>query len=169
MNPINKFTRFLFTLLLVLGVLGFSTSTALADKPTKNETYTWTLNSVINNCEFPVNVSSTMTATETYFFDQNGILTKINAHVVGQETFSANQNTLVGIPYTFHAEMFFDSSGNPTHFFTAGVVEKIWLPDGHLFISAGQLDFTDEGISFILTPDKGHSGNVEEFCAALAP
>jgi hypothetical protein len=56
-----------------------------------------------------------------------------------------------------------------THVFASGVVEKILLPDGTFFISAGRLDFLGHpGATFVLSPDVGNSGNVDAFCAALA-
>jgi hypothetical protein len=63
-----------------------------------------------------------------------------------------------------------DSDGNPTAVVATGVAEKIPLPDGTLFVSAGYVDFLDHpGVSFILSPDRGNPGNVAAFCAALAP
>jgi hypothetical protein len=48
----------------------------------------------------------------------------------------------VGTLFTFNEQVLFDSSGNVTHHFASGLVEKIPLLDGSLFISAGRLDFT---------------------------
>jgi len=63
-----------------------------------------------------------------------------------------------------------DSSGNITHIYADGVGEKIPLPDGTLFISAGRLDFADHpGVNFTLSPDHGHTGNLAAFIAALSP
>jgi len=51
-----------------------------------------------------------------------------------------------------------------------GAAEKIWLPDGSLFVSAGWIDFVDHpDATFVLSPDRGNPGNVAGFCAALAP
>jgi hypothetical protein len=97
-------------------------------------------------------------------------LTRIFVHEVEQDTYTANGRTLVGTPFTFEEQVLFDSSGNVTHHFASGLVEKIPLPDGSLFISAGRLDFTQHpGVQFILSPDMGHTGDLAAFCAALSP
>ena len=170
MNTQRKIIRFLIVLSFVLSALGISTSTALADQPSRNE-YTITLYSVITDvCSFDVNVGSTIDVTEIDFFNQSGALTRIFFHQVEQDTFTANGQTLVGIPFTFNVEILFDSDGNITHVYANGIVERIPLPDGSLFISAGRLDFTAHpGVYFILSPDHGNSGNIGAFCAALAP
>jgi hypothetical protein len=96
-------------------------------------------------------------------------LTRIHQHFTEQDTFTAHGKTLVGIPYTANLEILFDSSGNVTHILASGVFEKIPLPDGSLFISAGRIDFAAyQGATFILSPDKGNPGNVAGFCAALS-
>jgi hypothetical protein len=48
------------------------------------------------------------------------------------------------------------------------VLERVRLPDGSLFISAGRVDFTGNGPDFIVTPDNGATVNLAGFCAALA-
>jgi hypothetical protein len=51
-----------------------------------------------------------------------------------------------------------------------GLAERIPLPDGSLFVSAGWVDFADHpGVDFLLSPDRGNPGNVAGFCAALSP
>lgn len=120
-------------------------------------------------CSFPVTVNSSVTFNETDFFDQSGALTRIYFHSVEQDTFSANGRSMTGLPFPFNIEILFDSGGNITHLFASGIVERIVLPDGSLFLTAGRLDFTRHpGAAFLLTPDVGNSGNVAAFCAALA-
>jgi len=169
----NKSTRFVFALLLALSAIGISTLAALADRPVKSE-YTETGDAVLTDvCSFPVGVSWIVNATEIDFLDTSGAVTavtKVYLHRVEQDTFTANGKMLVGLPFTFNLEILFDSSGNPTHGYADGITEKIPLPDGSLFISAGRLDFAAHpGATFILSPDKGNPGNVAGFCAALAP
>jgi hypothetical protein len=61
-------------------------------------------------------------------------------------------------------------NGTFTHIFSNGLVERVPLPDGTLFVSAGRLDWINHPTaSFLLTPDIGRSGNVAAFCAALSP
>ncbi len=78
-----------------------------------------------------------------------------------RDTFTANGNTLVGEPFAYH--MFI--AGDFSKIQITGIVEKIRLPDGTLFVSAGFVSFPD--YIFGLTPDRGASGDVNAFCAAL--
>ena len=143
---------------------------AAADKPTKIE-YPLYLSGVLTNlCSFPVNIDANISITENNYFDKSGALTKIIQHVVEQDTFTANGKTLVSLPMRLNFEIHFDSSGNMTHAYMEGVIEKVPLPDGSLFIAAGRVDWVNHpGALFILSPDHGTSGNVVGFCAALAP
>ncbi len=169
MNTKIKITRFLLALLLALSALGVSASAALAAQPVKYE-WTTTIPSYIDVCSFQVDVVSNYLVTEIDFFDNSGVLTRANLHMVAQDTFTANGKTLVGIPYPFNIDWYFDSSGNLTAYYVQGVVEMIPLPDGSMFVSAGRTDaFAHPGEVFILTPDKGSQGNIAGFCAALAP
>jgi hypothetical protein len=121
-------------------------------------------------CAFPVTVEGLSPGTERDFFDESGTLTRIEVHATEQDTFSANGKSLTGEPYTFNIRILFDSSGAITHFFFAGVVEKVVLPDGSLFLAAGLVDFAAHGFpEALIAPDRGTSGNVEGFCAALSP
>lgn len=166
----TKFSRFILALALALSVLGASASTALADKPAKFN-YSYTMPGVLEGvCSFPVDILGSVNATETDFFDTNGLLTQALIHMDEQDAFSANGKTLAGLPFTFELRVLFDNSGNTTHVYADGVAEKVLLPDGSLFISAGRLDFAAHpGADFIITPDEGTSGNIAGFCAALAP
>lgn len=156
--------------LVAVGAVIFALS-ALADRPTKTPFTGLTFSSVLTDvCAFPVNVDSIISGTEIDYRDQSGALTRIFLHQVEQDTFTANGRTLVGTPFTFNTQVLFDSNGNVTHIFGSGLVEKILLPDGSLFVSAGRLDFTQHpGATFLLSPDKGNPGNVAGFCAALSP
>jgi hypothetical protein len=144
---------------------------ALANRPTRIPFTGLTQSSVLTDvCAFPINVNSTISGTEIDYVDQSGALTRIFVHQVEQDTFTANGKTLVGIPYTVNTEILFDSNGNVTHIFGSGLFEKIPLPDGSLFVSAGRADFTQHpGVSFLLSPYMGNSGNLAGFCAALSP
>jgi hypothetical protein len=154
----------------VLGAIVFA-STAATANPVKtsfsNVTFSSTLSGV---CSFDVNVASVVSGFEIDFFDQAGTQVKAQIHQVEQDTFTANGKTLTGLPFTFNLDIPLDSDGNPTAVVATGVAEKIPLPDGTLFVSAGYVDFLDHpGVSFILSPDRGNPGNVAAFCAALAP
>ena len=82
-------------------------------------------------------MDGTFGGTEIDFFDRSGALTRVTQHVVQQDTYHANGKTLVGMPFSYDVQVLFDSSGNMTHMFANGVCEKISLPDGSRFISAG--------------------------------
>ena len=122
-------------------------------------------------CSFPVTVESTLTGTQTTFFDENGNVTRIQINNVEQDVFSANGRTLVGLPYTFNVQVLFDpDSGEVTHSYASGVVSRVPLPGGDFFLTAGRLDFaTHPEEPFIIQPDVGAQGNLEGFCAALSP
>jgi hypothetical protein len=143
---------------------------AAAVAPTRedlNVTGTATLTTV---CSFPVTVEVTYTGTALSFFDQSGNLTRIQAHIVEQDVFTANGKTLVGLPYTFSNSVLFDrETGEVTHVYTAGVAERVPLPGGDFFLTAGRIDFTAHpDVSVIIQPDTGAQGNITGFCAALA-
>ncbi len=145
-------------------------SSATATPPPMKFSDTATLTSELTDvCPFPVMVESTITFTEIHFLDESGNVTRIVNHTVEQDVFSANGKSLTGIPFAFNIQVLFDEEGAVTHVYASGVAEKILLPDGTLFISAGRLDFTAHpGAVFVLSPDVGNPGNVEAFCAALA-
>jgi hypothetical protein len=156
--------------LVAVGAVIFALS-ALADRPTRIPFTGLTQSAVLTDvCAFPVNVDATISGTETDYVDQSGALTRIFLHQVEQDTFTANGRTLVGTPFTYNADILFDSGGNVTHIFAQGLVETIPLPDGSLFISAGRADFTQHpGAVFLISPDMGHTGDLAAFCAALSP
>ena len=120
-------------------------------------------------CSFPVNLNGIVNGTGIDYFDKSGALTRSSWQVEQQDTFTAYGKTLVGIPYHTSIEFLFDSSGNLTKMYGSGVFEKIPLPDGSLFVSAGRAEFVQRGAVILLSPDKGNPGNLAGFCAALAP
>jgi hypothetical protein len=145
-------------------------STAAANPPTITHfpDVTGTL-TVTDICASPITVTFTETnQTETDFTDQDGNLNNIHFRFFEQDTFvGPTGNTLVGETYTTEVRAVFDSNLNLTHIYGAAVLEKVRLPDGSLFVSAGRADFLARGVAFVITPDTGHSGNVAGFCAAL--
>jgi hypothetical protein len=141
-----------------------------ATPPTKND-FTFTQTNVIDDvCAFTVTVESVVSGTEIDYFDESGAATRINATVVEQDTYSANGKTLVGLPFHEHLEFTFDKNGTPTSVFENGVLSRVPLPDGTVFMTAGRIDFVAHGFApFLFIPDHGHTGNTEAFCAALSP
>jgi hypothetical protein len=121
-------------------------------------------------CSFPISVHIKVVGHYTQFFDTSGDLTtKWIEQDVEQDAFTANGKTLDGEPFNLVSEFRFDSSGNLVSYYAMGGVERVPLPDGTMFWSAGRFEWTGHpGVSFTLTPDNGRSGNVEAFCAALS-
>jgi hypothetical protein len=146
-------------------------STAAARPPERSEFSDVAFSSVLTGvCPFDVNVDSVVSGFEIDYFDAAGNIVRAHIHQVEQDTFTANGKTLTGLPFTFNLDFRIDSEGNATSIVATGLVEKIPLPDGSLFVSAGWLDFADHpGVTFLLSPDKGNPGNVAGFCAALSP
>ncbi len=156
----SKFTRYLLALMLTVTIVGFSVSAARAAPPVMYEFDMDGPYTIVGLCEFPLDVVGDIHIHATDFFDQDGNLVKTSWHGVQTDTFSAHGKTLVGLPYTFN--IFFPAD-DP--FGTAvGVLEKVPLPDGSLFISAGQVYF---GGDAVIAPDRGAFVNLEAFCAAL--
>lgn len=93
---------------------------------------------------------------------------RVDNHIVEQDTFSANGKTLTGEPYTFNVFVSLEN-GEVTAILSRGVAEKIPLPDGKLFISAGVVDFLAQGVPFTLRTDLGVTGDIDALCAALSP
>jgi hypothetical protein len=143
---------------------------AAANPPVKSE-FTFSDTGVLDEgCAFPVTINATGSATETDFFDRGGALTRIELHAIEQDTYSANGKSLVGAPFSYNVTVLFDGNGNITNAFLNGLIAKVPLPDGGLFISAGRVDLAARGFPmFILTPDVGATVNLDRFCAALAP
>jgi len=164
-----KNLSFVIALLLVLSILGVSTSAALADRPVKYETVV--TQTVVTNdiCSFPVTNEATFTFTGIVYFDKDGNLTREFDHVSELDVFSANGKTLTALPYTYNIEWLFDSSGNITNAYVSGEAFRVQLPDGTMVTAAGRVDaMAHPGATFYF-PDFGHTDNLDAFCAVLAP
>ena len=165
--------RTLRRLLAVGAVMASATmlaSSALAGPPvTGAAQYTTDPVTLTGVCAFDVEVTSQLSIRWTYVFDQQtGVQTLGLIHVREQDTFSANGNTVTGLPFTFEAHYVLED-GTFTHAYYNGVVERIRLPDGTLFLSAGRSDGLADGApAFYLTPDIGKSGDLAAICAALS-
>jgi hypothetical protein len=147
-------------------VLPASAAAAPPDKRPFAFTVTGTVTGI---CAFPVTVTSAISGHVIEFVDSTGAITRIHAHITSQDVFSANGNTLVGQTYTFTNFFWLDANGEPTAILARGVAEKIRLPNGKLFVSAGVIDFIAQNVDFSFVTDRGRTGDVDAFCAALAP
>lgn len=140
-----------------------------AGTPTETD-FSFTFSAVMTGyCAFPVNVDTVDNGTRVDFVDSSGAITRSYIHVTSVDTFTANGKTLTTFPYTFNVQVSYDSSGNAT-LIASGIIERILLPDGSLFVSAGRADFTAHAdVGHQLSPDEGNPGDVAAFCAALVP
>jgi hypothetical protein len=155
--------------LLALSATGVLAQPAAAIEPTRVPVEDTVTSVVEDICSFPVTITSTLVGTETTFYDQSGAVTRIQIHFVEQDVFSANGESLTSLPYTFNIQILIED-GVETHVYASGVVAKVPLPDGTVFLSAGRVDFAAHpGSEFRIVPDVGRSGDVAAFCAALAP
>ena len=153
-----------------LAVAGVLASSAFAAEPTKTSFSVTDVSGTLTGvCSFDVAVSSDISGFEIDYTDQSGVLTRAYIHNVEQDTFSANGKSITGEPYTFTLEVLFDSTGSVTHVYASGLTERLVLPSGTLFLSAGRVDFVQHpGVGFLLSPDVGNPGDVAAFCAALS-
>jgi hypothetical protein len=155
--------------LIALSATGVLAQPAAAIEPTRIPLEDTVTSVVEDICSFPVTITSTLVGTETTFYDQSGAVTRIQLHVVEQDVFSANGESLTSLPYTFNIQVLIED-GVETHVYASGVVARVPLPDGTVFLSAGRVDFVAHpGSEFRIVPDVGRSGDVAAFCAALAP
>jgi hypothetical protein len=105
--------------------------------------------------------------TTTTFYDDDGLVSQRIFHATEQDTFSANGKTLAGDTYHFMFLAQFEN-GVRVDRNANGVLERVNLPDGSVFIIAGRVDISAGG-GFIFTVDSGNSGNnLNEFCGALS-
>jgi hypothetical protein len=154
--------------LLALSATGVLAHPAAAIEPTRVPIDDTIISEVTDICSFPVTITATVVGTETTFYDQNGEVTRQQIHVVEQDVFSTDDQSLTGLPFTFNIQVLFED-GEVTHVYASGLVERVPLPDGTVFLSAGRLDFVAHPESeFRIVPDVGRSGDVAAFCAALA-
>jgi hypothetical protein len=154
--------------LLALSATGVLAHPAAAVEPTREPIDITDTFVVEDICSFPVTITATLVGTETTFYDQSGEVTRVQIHVVEQDVFTANGETLTGLPYTFNIQILFED-GEEAHVYASGIVARVPLPDGTVFLSAGRLDFAAHpGSEFRIVPDVGRSGDVAAFCAALA-
>jgi hypothetical protein len=155
-----------------LAVVAIFATAAAADKPIKYEWPPVDSTLVLSDVcpDMVITVHMTATVTETDYFDSSGVPTRFLLQFAEQDTFVGPYGaTLAGLPFRFSIHGAFDANGDYVRFLATGITEKVPLPDGGLFIGAGQIDWlphlSDSG--FILTPDHGATVNLDRFCAAL--
>lgn len=155
------------TTLAVATALCAVASTAQATPPPRQYTVNSGSGTTTDLCGFPVTIAGTVSGVVTTRDD--GTTTTLTVTGSEQDTISANDVTLTGMPYKFHLSLVIDdNTGNVVGGFATGVAEKIPLPDGGLFITAGRVDealhANDE---VVIVPDVGNTGDVGALCASL--
>ena len=73
-------------------------SAARADRPIISHYAVSDPQLVTDLCSFPITVVESRDITETDFVNASGAITRLQVHVVEQDTFSANGKTLIGEP-----------------------------------------------------------------------
>jgi hypothetical protein len=159
--------RFGMALVLAVALVALAAPTGFAAKPVKVPVDFAGTAPVSGICSFPITVDFHVTGTSTFYLDGNGVVIREEDHWFEQDTFSANGKTGVGDGERFNQSWTFDSAGNVLSNFVSGQVENVTLPDGTRFFSAGRVNFLNHP-NFVVTPDTGHSGNVDALCAAFA-
>jgi hypothetical protein len=142
-------------------------SAASADQPAVFP-YDATQTAVFNAgdlCAFTVTVAGHTVGTATVFTDANG--SRVSVRGTDTDVLSANGKSLTSVPYhtNFTADLESDGSLGPVTI--TGITEKVRLPDGSLFMTAGQSLIGPNGGTII--PDNGATVNLDGLCAALAP
>jgi hypothetical protein len=125
---------------------------------------TQTIVSVVNDlCDFPITVSSEQTGFQITAADGTSAM----LHITEQDTFSADGNTLTGLPYTFNIHVTFDAEGNLQHAYSTGQIVVVPIERGVTFRAAGRFDFATASGDFVAVPESGGSQNQDAFCSAL--
>jgi hypothetical protein len=118
-------------------------------------------------CSFAIDMDYSQQSTTTTFYGNDGLVSQRIFEATEQDTFSANGKTLAGDTYHFMFRAEFEN-GVRVDRDANGVLERVNLPDGSIFIIAGRVDISAGG-GFITTVDSGNSGNnIGAFCAALS-
>ena len=118
-------------------------------------------------CSAGITVSGHLVVSETDYFGANGAPTRIYIHTVETDTFTGPARSLVSEPYEYGTFFNLDTSGNIVSGAVVGVLLRIALPDGSLFVSSGRTILHPNGPVFTFAPDFGRSGNLSALCGAL--
>lgn len=161
--------RILLALVLVISALSFTTQTVKAIPPIIYEVTLTTDPAIIDDvCDFDITITGLLHERRAIYFDQEGSLEQIIVHTVETDTLTANGKTLHSLPYTYTVHFVINDFGELEHLYVTGIISRVPLPDGSVFLNAGRVDFMDHPDSaFLLSPDYGLTGDIEAFCSAL--
>jgi hypothetical protein len=156
---------------LALGLLAAPSAWAASDRVWHDD-ISWGPSDAVSYtdlCSFPVLASSVGHFRGIELTDKAGNYVATEWFGIEQDTFSANGKTLTSEPYTFHLAYRQTADGSAVQWFGAGPVNRIVLPDGAIFLSAGRVDFLNgDHAGFVIVPDVGKAGDLSAFCAALS-
>lgn len=166
---LGRLTGFISASALVVAALAAFAPNAAADTQIKSPV-DMTGSATLNICSFPISLTAHVTGFRIRFFDNNGVKYKAIWEVSEQDVLSANGKIVTGPPYHYSEEFDF-ANGVLVGATATGVMEKLVLPDGTLFLSAGWLDALAafEGGPEPSGPNFGVTGDIGALCAALAP
>lgn len=100
-----------------------------------------TVDATYNVCSFPISEMAHNVGFRIRFYDNNGEKYKAIWQITGQDVLSANDKSLTSDPYNWSAELDFAPGNVLISESVTGVAEKLVLPDGTLFLSAGWIDW----------------------------
>jgi hypothetical protein len=144
------------------------TPAAQADPPSRTPEVVTHSATTTELCDFPVTISGTLSGVVTV--RDNGTTTTVTATPAEQDTFTANGITLTSMVYRFRLSLVIDdSTGKIVGGDFTGVAEKVPLPNGELFITAGHTyEVLHPTEDIVIIPDVGNTGDVAALCAALS-
>jgi hypothetical protein len=161
----RKLLAVLVSAVAVLLATALPASAAKPDRITIDNTSSYTTTDI---CDFTIHVRTHAEGTATLFYDQNGDLIRIIAHVTETDTFSANGETLTSQPYHYTNVDAFEN-GDYAGTTVTGILVKVPLPDGGTFMSAGRLHVSPDFMgTFVYLVESGVVKNHDAFCSVLA-
>ena len=153
-----------------MGVVGLAQPAASAE-PARHDSSVTSSTVATDICSFPVTVESTATGAQTFCYDQDGDLRRVENHGVFQDVSTANGKALVGLPYSYNVEILLDArSGAVAQIYANGIVERVPLPGGSFFVTTGRIDATAHtNVLVIIQPDADAQGSLKAFCGHWVP
>lgn len=123
-------------------------------------------------CSFDVTDTEMINGSETWFTTPAGGF-RVGVHQTEVDSFSANGITFAGEEYTTNGEIVIDANGTVTSNESTGEVERVVLPDGTLFLTAGRTNVNvwppnNPGAGTFIFPEFGNQGDIAAFCGAFS-
>jgi hypothetical protein len=164
----RKTMRKLLFCVFVAALSALVPGSALAAQPVITD-YTLDVGPIVitDVCSAPIDLSGHLVVRETDYFDAKGSPTRLYLHTVETDTFTGPARALTSDAYTYGTWFTFDANGNIVSGKVAGVIVRVHLPDGSLFLSAGRIVLHPNGPAFNFSPDFGRSGDLSALCRAL--